>query len=308
MSGLNHPCRIVAGLLVGALLAGCSAGATPTSPPVVPPTPAPSAAAATAPTATANPTTGLSGPDRARAAGTLVWCSSTDYPPMESAAADGAAEGLDIDIAAGVAKRMGVSSRIEPTGFDELLTSLAAGKCDLVISSMASTFRDRKLQADFVDYLTAWTGLLVAPGNPKGIRTLDDLAGKSVAVAPAFVNEASLRAASDALSAAGKPAIRILTDTRSDEEWIRQLTSGGVDALAGDSMDVAYHATRPPYAGASEVGGPAVNPQPLGIAVRKDDTGMKEAVAAAIAAMKSDGTMKSVVAKWGMTDAVTLLK
>jgi len=35
---------------------------------------------------------------------------------------------------------------------------------------------------------------------------------------------------------------------------------------------------------------------------------MKEAVAAAIDAMYADGTMKSLVAKWGLADAVELLK
>jgi ABC-type amino acid transport substrate-binding protein len=35
---------------------------------------------------------------------------------------------------------------------------------------------------------------------------------------------------------------------------------------------------------------------------------MKEAVAAAIDAMYADGTMKAIVAKWGLTDAVELLK
>jgi ABC-type amino acid transport substrate-binding protein len=47
---------------------------------------------------------------------------------------------------------------------------------------------------------------------------------------------------------------------------------------------------------------------PIGIAIREDDTGMKEAVAAAIDAMYADGTMQSIGERWGMTDAVELLK
>jgi ABC-type amino acid transport substrate-binding protein len=39
-----------------------------------------------------------------------------------------------------------------------------------------------------------------------------------------------------------------------------------------------------------------------------DDTGMKEAVAAAIDAMYVDGTIKAIVERWGLTDAVELLK
>ena len=70
----------------------------------------------------------------------------------------------------------------------------------------------------------------------------------------------------------------------------------------------AYHAPLPLYAGKAEVGGPAIDPQPIGIAIRKDDAGMKEAVAAAIDAIYADGTMKAIVEKWGIADAVELLK
>jgi polar amino acid transport system substrate-binding protein len=94
----------------------------------------------------------------------------------------------------------------------------------------------------------------------------------------------------------------------SDEEWAEDLAAGRVDALAQESVATVYIVDKPPYAGASEVGGPALDPQPLGIAIRKGDAGMKEAVAAAIDAMYADGTMQSIVEKWGMTDAVELLR
>jgi polar amino acid transport system substrate-binding protein len=280
--------RLLVGAVVVALIVGaCGAGASPSA---------------------------VSGPDRVKAAGTLVWCSSTDYVPFESTAAGGPTEvgtdavGIDIDIAADVAKRLGVTSTIVPTHWDSLLTRLKAEGCDVVISGMTSTFGGRAEEADFVDYLRMWTGFLVAPGNPKEIRTVEDLAGKSVAVEPGFATEASLRAASDDLVAAGKPAIEIVTVTKSDEEWAEELVAGRVDALAQDSAQTVYYVDKPPWASTSEVGGPALDPQPIGIAIRKDDTGMKEAVAAAIDAMYADGTMQSIVEKWGMTRAVELLK
>jgi polar amino acid transport system substrate-binding protein len=287
-----------AGLAMLALVVGCSAGSTPA--PAGSATPAPSPAVAA-------PSAALTGLDRVKAAGEVVWCSSTDYPPFESVGATASPEGLDVDIAAAIAEQWGVRSRIAPMGWDGLLSALNAGSCDLVISGMTSTFGDRAQQADFVDYLETWLAFVVPAGNPRGIHTLDDLAGKSVVVEPGFASEDSLRAASDALVAAGKPAIRIITETRSDEAWVEELTHGRVDALAGDSTAVVFHVGEPPYAGKAEIGGPAIDPEPLGIGVRKDDDGMKDAVAAAVAAMTADGTLKTIVDRWGMTDAVALL-
>jgi len=250
------------------------------------------------------------GPDRVEAAGTLTTCTALDNPPSASYAEDGTTpEGFDVDIAAEIARRWGVTSTIyDSVELDFLIRDLRARKCDLVIGDMTSSYGNRAKQVDFVDYLRTWTALFVAPGNPKGITTIDDLAGKSIAVDPGFASEASLQAASDDLVAAGKPAIGIITTKMSDEEWAEELVAGRVDALAGESVEAVYRVDKPPYAGASEIGGPALDPQPIGIAVRKDDTGMKEAVAAAIGDMYADGTMQSIVEKWGMTDAVELLQ
>ena len=285
--GLVLACAGLAIVLVG----GCGSGASPNA------VPAGSAAAA------------LAAPERVKEAGTLTWCTDVSYPPGESYAADGTTpEGFDIDIAAEIARRWGVTSEVRPTYWDALLPTLRGNGCDLVISTMSSTFGDRAKQADFVDYLQPWTALMVAAGNPKGINTVEDLAGKSVAVEPGFSTEASLKAASDDLVAAGKPAIDLVWGTKSDEKWVEELVAGRVDALAGDSVDVVYHVDKPPYAGASEIGGPAIDPQPIGIAIRKGDAGMNEAVAAAIDAIYADGTIQSIVEKWGLTDAVELLK
>jgi polar amino acid transport system substrate-binding protein len=279
--------RLVGVVVVALILGACGAGASPSA---------------------------VSGPDRVKEAGTLVWCTWLSDGPYESTAKGGPAEGgaevvgLDIDIAAEVARRLGVTSRIAPTNFHYLFERLNTRKCDLIITSMVSTFGGHAKVANFVDYLRIWTGFLVATGNPKGIRTVEDLAGKSVAVGDGFWDEASLRAASADLVAAGKPAIEIVTTYKPAEAWVEELAAGRIDALAGDSGLVVDRVDKPPYAGAFEIGGPALDPQPIGIAIRKGDAGMKEAVAAAIDAMYADGTMKAIVAKWGLTDAVELLK
>ncbi|HEY6014369.1 MAG TPA: ABC transporter substrate-binding protein [Candidatus Limnocylindrales bacterium] len=246
-------------------------------------------------------------PDAVKTAGKLVWCVDVSYPPEEFYAADGStAQGSDIDIANEIGKRFGVTSEIDNTAFDGIVAALLAKKCDLIISGMNDT-PERQKEVDFVDYLKVGQGLLVPVGNPKGIHTLDDLSGKTVAVQLGTTNKDALDAANTALTAAGKPAIEIQTFEK-DTDAFQQLSLGRVDAFSTDSPVVAYYNSKPENKGKYEIGGTPIDPAPIGIAVNKDNTALKTAVQAAIDAMYADGTMKSITDKWGMTDAVVFLK
>ena len=252
-------------------------------------------------------TSALTAPDRIAQAGKLVFCSDISYPPEEFYAEDGTtAQGSDIDIANEIAKRWGVTVQIDNTGFDGIIPAVLASKCDLIISGMNDT-PTRAEQVDFVDYLKVGQGLLVPAGNPKGIKTLDDLSGKIVAVQLGTTNADALKAKNDELTAAGKAPIEIQT-YQADTDAFQQLALGRVDCFSTDSPVVAFYNAKAENAGKFEVGGTPIDPLAIGIAMRKDDAGMKDAVQAAIDAMYADGTMKSIVDKWGMTDAVVLLK
>jgi polar amino acid transport system substrate-binding protein len=296
--------RRFAGLvgLTALAVGACTGGATP-SPSIA--APASAAPPSAAPSASAAPSIAV--PASVTAAGKLVWCVDISYPPEESYKADGTTpEGSDIDIANEIGKRFGVTSQIDNTGFSGIIPALLAKKCDLIISGMNDT-ADRQKQVDFVDYLKVGQGLLVKAGNPKNIKTLDDLSGKAVAVQLGTTNKDALDAKNKELVAAGKPKIDIQTFEQ-DTDAFQQLALGRVDVYSGDSPVCAYYAAKPDNAGKYEVGGTPIDPIPIGIAIRKEDADLKTAVQAAIDAMYADGTLKSIVDKWGMTNAVVLLK
>ncbi len=268
------------------LVAACSSSASP----------APSAGAAS-----------LAAPERITTAGKLIVCSAVNYPPEEFYAEDGTtAQGSDIDIAADIASRWGVSLEVDNTPFDGIIAALQAGKCDLVLSGMNST-DERKKEVDFVDYLKVGQGLLVPVGNPKGISTLDDLSGKAVAVEIGTSNKDTLDAKNEELKAAGKPEIDIV-GFEGDTDAFQQLALGRVDVFSTDSPVVAYYNTLPDNKGKFEVGGTPIDPIAIGIAMRKDDEGMKGAAQAAVDAMYADGALAAIVEKWGMTESVVMLK
>jgi polar amino acid transport system substrate-binding protein len=309
---MNPTLRRTIGLMAAALLAlsACSSGGG-TSPSVAAsaaPSAAETSAASTEPSAAATAAApSIAVPAAITTAGKLVWCVDVSYPPEESFKADGTtAEGSDIDIATEIAKRFGVTVEIDNTSFTGIIASLVGKKCDLIISGMNDT-AERAKQVAFVDYLKVGQGLLVPAGNPKGIHTLEDLSGKAVAVQLGTTNKDALDAENVKLKAANKPQIDVQTFDQ-DTDAFQQLALGRVDAYSGDSPVCAYYAAKPDNAGKFEVGGTPIDPAPIGIAIRKDDTELQAAVKAAMDGMYADGTMKSIVAKWGMTDAVVLLQ
>jgi polar amino acid transport system substrate-binding protein len=289
------------------ILGACTGGGATASPSAAAPASA-APPASEAPSASTAPTAAaIAIPDAIKTAGKIVWCVDVSYPPEEFYATDGTtAQGSDIDIAAEVSKRLGVTAQISNTGFDGIIPALLAKKCDLVISGMNDTEK-RRAEVDFVDYLKVGQGLLVPAGNPKGIHTLADLSGKSVAVQLGTTNKDALDAANKTLVAAGKAPITIKT-YQQDTDGFQQLALGRVDAFSTDSPVVAYYNSKPENAGKFEVGGTPIDPAPIGIAVTKDNTVLRDAVTAAIDAMYADGTLKAIVDKWGMTNAVVLLK
>ncbi|MGZ6340482.1 MAG: ABC transporter substrate-binding protein [Candidatus Limnocylindrales bacterium] len=287
------------------LVGACSSSGASTAPSVAPTSAAPASSAPSSAAASPSAAATISVPAVITSAGKLVFCTDISYPPEEFYKADGSTpQGSDIDIANDIAKRFGVTGEIDNTGFDGIIPALNARKCDLVISGMNDT-ADRQKQVNFVDYLKVGQGLLVPAGNPKSIKTLDDLAGKAVAVELGTTNKDALDAANKALVAAGKTKIDIQT-FQADTDAFNQLKLGRVDAYSGDSPVCAYYAQQ--SGGKFEVGGSPIAPAAIGIAIRKTDTDLQAAVQAAISAMYADGTMKKILDTWGMTNAVVMLQ
>jgi polar amino acid transport system substrate-binding protein len=242
-------------------------------------------------------------PPSIKSAGKIVFCTDATYPPEESIPTGSTNPiGSDIDIASGVAAQMGVKAQFKNTGFDGIIAALKAKKCDAIISGMNDT-PDRAKQVDFVDYLKVGQSIMVKKGNPEHLSSLASLSGKTVSVESGTTNRDFLAAQSAKLVKAGKKAISIKTFPK-DTDAAAALKAGRVDAYFGDSPVVVYYVNKDK---SLAVGGSPINPLAIGIAIRKGDP-LKAATQKAISALYANGTMKKIVAKWGMTHAVTLLK
>jgi polar amino acid transport system substrate-binding protein len=240
-------------------------------------------------------------PPNIKSAGKIVYCSDITYPP-EEAYQGTKAVGSDIDIGTAVAAQMGVKADFKNTTFDSIIAALKAKKCDAIISGMNDTAERRK-QVDFTDYLQVGQSLMVKKGNPSHVTNLASLAGKSVSVESGTTNRDFLAAQSAKLVKAGKKAINIKTFPK-DTDAASALKAGRVDAYFGDAPVAVFYASKDK---SFQVAGSPIAPIPIGIATRKGDP-LTAATQKALNALYANGSIEKIVAKWGMSHAVTLLK
>lgn len=102
------------------------------------------------------------------------------FPPFEQLGATGKPEGYDVDLARALAAAWGLQAEIVPLGFDSLIDALRAGRVDAVISAMPFDERLTKDVTYSLPYFESGLRLAAPPQAP--LTTLDDLAGRRIAV------------------------------------------------------------------------------------------------------------------------------
>ncbi|HET8587805.1 MAG TPA: ABC transporter substrate-binding protein [Candidatus Limnocylindria bacterium] len=285
-----------------ALLSACSATGSPSSsasPPVSPGASTPAQSSAASPVATV-PNDQLAFP------GKLVVCSDIPYPPQEFFDESGKAVGSDIEIAEEIARRLGLEPQIENSVFDTIIAAVTSGKCDIIASAQNIT-ADRVKQVDMIPFFQAGQSFVVAKGNPAGIKTQDDLCGKSVAAETGTTEIDYLKGTGDyagnGLSAAcqskGKAAIDI-KEYPKDSDALAALISGNVDAYFADSPVAGYYTVQQPDK--FELSGLTLDVAKEGISVPKDKNALRDAVATALKSMMDDGTYDKILEKYGVAD------
>jgi polar amino acid transport system substrate-binding protein len=296
----------IASAAVIALLTACS-GATNSSASVSPQasTGGSAPASSTAPSTAATPVATVPD-DQLAFAGKLVICSDIPYPPQEFFDDSGNPVGSDIEIGQEIAKRLGLEPQIENSVFDTIIAAVNSGKCDIIISAQNIT-ADRVKAVDMVPYFQAGQSFVVAKGNPKAIKTEDDLCGKLIAAETGTTEVDYLKGTGDyegkGLSAAcqskGKAAIDI-KEYPKDSDALAALTSGNVDAYFADSPVAGYYTVQ--NSAQFELSGLTLDVAKEGISVPKEHTAMRDAVVKALTSMMDDGSYKAILEKYGVAD------
>jgi polar amino acid transport system substrate-binding protein len=228
--------------------------------------------------------------------GTLVIGTDASYAPSEFLAGDGkTVQGFDVDLFDAVAKKLGLKTDWQPAKFDSIITGVEGKKYDMGVSSFTVN-ADRMKQVNMVSYFNAGTQWAAAPGNPKNVDPQKPC-GLTVAVQKATVQqEEDLPPKEKACKAEGKP-IKVLVYEGQDQATAA-VGSGKADAMLADSPVVAYAVKQ--SSGKIEAVGDIYDAAPYGYVVPKEQTGLADAIVAALKSLNADGDYTKVLKSWGV--------
>jgi polar amino acid transport system substrate-binding protein len=197
-------------------------------------------------------------------------------------------EGFEVDLARGIAQKLGVEPRFEQVTSKNRIPNLQSGKVDLVIATMTHN-RERDKAIDFsVTYLLDGGRLLVPADSD--ISGVDDLAGKTVAVVQGSTYPDTIR---QLAPEAKQLAYQGFPDA------LQAMLRGEADAVATDAgilvglRDLAKKAGKD-----TKIVGERYSSEPLGMGVRENDSAFRDAVNFALMEMVEDGTYKKIFRKW----------
>lgn len=222
----------------------------------------------------------------------LTFATEATYPPFESLDTNGQMQGFDIEIIKALCAQMKTQCTFTNQAFDSLIPSLQLGKFDAIFGAMNIT-PARQQQVDFTDPYYANTASVVTVKD-KAEPLAKGLEGKTVGVQ------------------SGTTLAQYLQDTygnkvtvntyASEQSAFLDLTSGRIDAVMGDTPLIKDWVKKNNNGNYVIVGKPISAEKYFGkgygIAVKKGNTTLLQALNKALAEIKANGTYAKIVQKY----------
>ena len=216
--------------------------------------------------------------------GVLRMGTNATFPPYEYVDENNEVAGIDADIAAAIAEKLGMELEITDMAFDSLIPALQSDTIDIVLAGM-TVDPERAEQVNFTDsYATGVQVIIVPEGSD--IASPDDLEGKNIGVQT------------------GTTGDLYCTDDYG-QEFVKQFDNGplAVAALVNGQVDCVVIDNEPAknYGPANQglkILDTAYANEEYAAAIAKDNTELFEQVNAAIQELKEDGTIDSIIEKY----------
>jgi len=213
------------------------------------------------------------------------------YPPFNFQDASGRLTGFEVEFAQALAKQLGVEAKFQPTKWDGILAALESGRLDVVINQVTIS-EERKQKYDFsTPYTVSGIQAMTQKGKESQINSAADLAGKRVGVGLGTNYEQWLR------ENVPDAEVRTYDD---DPTKYQDLRFGRIDVMLIDRLAAFELLSK--TGDAMAIAGEPFSRQEAGVAMRKGNPALLEAIDEAIATLRADGTLKALSQKWFQAD------
>ena len=215
------------------------------------------------------------------------------FVPMGFKNEKGEIVGFDIDLARAVAQKLGSEVEFKPINWDSKILDLNGGNIDLIWNGLTITDERKKETEMTKPYLTSHQLIITKTGS--SIKAKADLKGK-------IVGSQSESSGEEAVKKTGedKTFKEFKTYAQYDQAFM-DLDAGRIDAIIADEVLAKYtkktketQAKKELYNILSDNYGE----EEYGIAAKKGNTKLIEAINKAIEELKADGTYQKIYSKW----------
>lgn len=236
-------------------------------------------------------------PEKIRTESVVKVASDYPFPPYEYLDENKQLTGFEYDLSQAAGELLGVKFEWQQQPFDGILPGLAAGNYDLAWSSITDQ-KQRQKVVDFVDYAISQGGILMKKGS--SIKGKGDLCGLKISIQKGSTGEKDVKELSAKCVEMGKQAA-VPVQFPSSTATQLAIKSGLADASVNDAASLAYIAQTVDGGETFDfvVYNDFENPRfPLGVAVPKNDTQLRDALQAALQALVDNGTYGKIMAKY----------
>ncbi len=228
--------------------------------------------------------------DSTAASGKLTMATEATFPPYEYYDGD-AIVGIDVEVAQAIAAKLGMELEVTDIAFDSIIPGIQTGKYDMGMAGMTVT-DERKEQVNFSDSYATGVQVVIVKDD-SAITSVDDLFadGADTVVGTQAGTTGFIYATSD-IEDAGLGTVKSFGKTT---DAVEALKNGQVDCVILDNepakalvaANEGLHILDTEYA-----------VEDYAIAIAKENTDLLGKINTALAELKDDGTLQSIVDKY----------
>lgn len=222
-------------------------------------------------------------------AGKLTMSTNAQFPPYEMVADDGSFEGIDVEIAAAIAEKLGLELQVDDMDFDSALLAAQNGKSDMVMAGVTIT-DERMAVMDFSDTYANGVQVVIVKED-SDITSIADLEGKMIGTQQGTTGYIYCSADPED-EGFGEDHVTAYADGATA---VQALINGQVDCVVIDNAPAQEFVKANP--GLKILDTEFTN-EDYAIGVAKGNTALLDAINTALKELIADGTVQEIIDKY----------